>query len=318
MSYALLVFGFVLLVKGADYFVHGASGMATKLRVPSLLIGLTIVAFGTSAPEAAVSISAALKGNNGIAVGNVLGSNLFNMTFIVGAAALFFPLKVEKQTVTKEIPLMLLSACALLILGADSFFMSNTTTMRLERNDGLILLLLFVVFMYYILEVARNSRETMVVDSYVMKGEMVKVVLFTLGGLAGIIFGGNLVVSSAVDIATSFGISETMIGLTIIAIGTSLPELVTSVVASLKKQPDIAVGNIVGSNIFNVMFVLGISATISPLYIDSILIIELILNVVFTCILLFFSKSDHSINKKEGIVLLMMYLAYIIYILGRV
>lgn len=314
MSYILLVIGFVLLVKGADYFVSGASGLAKKLRVPALLIGLTIVAFGTSAPEAAVSISAALKGNNGIAMGNVLGSNLFNATFILGLSALFYPLAVEKQTVRKEIPMMLLSALALLALGADKFLTGMNTPMTLERGDGIVLLLLFSVFMYYIIEVARNSRESMEIDDVVMKGESVKLVVYTVGGVIGIILGGNLVVTSATDIAIGFGVSETIIGLTIVAIGTSLPELVTSLVAALKKQADIAVGNIVGSNIFNVLLILGMSAVISPLKIDPSLIVELVLNVIVTVVLLWFSRSHHRISKAEGGILLSLYLMYTLYL----
>lgn len=317
MAYVLLVFGFVLLVKGADYFVLGASGVAKKLRVPALLIGLTIVAFGTSSPEAAVSILAAVKGNNGIAIGNVLGSNLFNMTFIIGMAALFFPLAVEKQTVRKEIPIMLLSAFALAALSADHIFSTTSKVMSIERGDGIVLLLFFSVFMYYIFEVARNSRESTPMQEEINKAETFKMILFTIGGLVAIIFGGNVVVNSATDIARSFGLSETVIGLTIVAIGTSLPELVTSVVASLKKQSDIAVGNIVGSNIFNVLFILGISSVISPLSVDSSLIVELTLNILITVIFLGFSRTKHTISKKEGFVLLSMYIAYVVYLLSQ-
>lgn len=317
MAYILLVFGFVLLVKGADYFVIGASGVAKKLRVPALLIGLTIVAFGTSAPEAAVSILAAIKGNNGIAIGNVLGSNLFNMTFIIGMAALFFPLAVEKQTVKKEIPIMLLSALAVAALSADHLLSTTSKVMSIERGDGIILLLFFSVFMYYIFEVARNSREATPMNEEINKAETIKMIIYTIGGLAAIIFGGNVVVNSSIDIARSFGLSETVIGLTIVAIGTSLPELVTSVVASMKKQSDIAVGNIVGSNIFNVLFILGISSVISPLSVDSSLIVELILNILITIIFLGFSRSKHTISKKEGIILLLMYIAYVVYLLSQ-
>ncbi|MBK5253917.1 MAG: calcium/sodium antiporter [Peptostreptococcaceae bacterium] len=314
MAYILLAIGFVLLIKGADYFVSGASGLAKKLRVPALLIGMTIVAFGTSAPEAAVSISATLKGNSGIAIGNILGSNLFNASFIIGLAALLYPLRVEKQTVKKEIPIMLLSALALLALGADTFLTGRNTPMILERGDGIVLLLFFSVFMYYSIEVARNSRESMEIDNVVMKGESFKLALYTLGGVIAIIFGGNIVVTSATNIARSFGLSETIIGLTIVAIGTSLPELVTSVVAAIKKQPDIAIGNIVGSNIFNGLFIIGISSVIRPLVIDGSLIVELILNVIITVVLLCFSRSHHRISKPEGTVLLCSYLIYTVYL----
>lgn len=318
MTYVLLVVGFVLLVKGADYFVSGASGVAKKLRVPSLLIGLTIVAFGTSAPEAAVSISAAIKGNNGIAMGNVLGSNLFNMTFIIGLSALFYPLIVEKQTIKKEIPIMLLSALALVALSADPYLSQSKVAMSLDRGDGIVLLLFFSVFIYYIFEVAKNSRETMAIEDVMMKSESKKMIIYTFGGVTAIIVGGNMVVNSATEIARSFGLSETIIGLTIVAIGTSLPELVTSVVASMKKQPDIAVGNIVGSNIFNVLFILGLSAVISPLSIDGSLILELVLNVLITIVFLGFSITKHTISKIEGVVLLCSYVAYVTYLLSNV
>jgi cation:H+ antiporter len=316
MSYALMLIGFVLLVKGADYFVSGASGIAKKLRVPALLIGLTIVAFGTSSPEAAVSISAAIKGNNGIVIGNVLGSNLFNLTFIIGLSAFFYPLTVEKQTIKKEIPIMLLSALALATLSADNYLGQSKLSMTLDRGDGIILLLFFSVFVYYIFEVAKNSRETMAFEDTTMKTASAKLILFTMGGVTAIIIGANLVVTSATQIARSFGLSETVIGLTIVAIGTSLPELVTSIVASIKKQSDIAVGNIVGSNIFNVLFVLGVSAVISPVNIDGALIIELLLNIVITLIFLGFSRTKHTISKMEGIVLLCCYIAYVSYMLS--
>lgn len=318
MNYLLLLIGFALLVKGADYFVDGASSIARTLRVPALLIGLTIVAFGTSSPEAAVSISAALKGNNGIAVGNVLGSNIFNMTFIVGLAALFYPLTVERQTIRKEIPIMLLSAFALLALGADTFLAPIAQTMTISRGDGLMLLLLFAVFLYYIFEVAANSRETVEIEDKHPNSGIKKMLLYTLGGLTAIVVGGNFVVDSSIAIAKSFGLSETLIGLTIVAVGTSLPELVTSVVASMKKQSDIAVGNIVGSNIFNVLFILGISAVISPITIDSSLILELGLNIGLTVLLLGFSKSKYEISKKEGIVLCLAYVAYTGYLVSTV
>lgn len=317
MVYVLLLIGFVCLVKGASYFVSGASALAKKMRVPTLLIGLTIVAFGTSAPEAAVSISAAIKGNNGITLGNVLGSNLFNMTFIIGMSALFFPLVVEKQTVKKEIPIMLLSALALFALSGDLYLSQSKNVMMLDRGDGIVLLLFFSVFIYYIVEVAKNSRETMVMEETTIKSETKKMIIHTVGGVTAIIFGGNLVVNSAVEIARSFGLSETVIGLTIVAIGTSLPELVTSVVASVKKQPDIAVGNIVGSNIFNVLFILGMSAVISPLSIDKSLIVELVLNVLITLIFLGFSKTKLKINKIEGLLLLCIYIGYVIFLLSN-
>lgn len=317
MDYIILLIGFALLIKGADFFVEGASGLAKVLKISPLLIGLTIVAFGTSAPEAAVSISAALAGNNGIAIGNILGSNIVNATFIIGISALFFPLVVERQTIRKEIPLTLLSALALLILGNDLFF-SNGTEMTLSRGDGLMLLLLFVIFMSYIFESAKASREkdyTLPTDGKSLSTPLL--LLFTFGGMVAVIFGGQLVVSSATDIALSFGLSETLIGLTIVAIGTSLPELITSLVASIKQKPELAVGNIVGSNIFNVLFILGISASLKPITFDSTLIVELLLNVVITIVLLLFSTTGKKITRMEGFLLVSIYAGYMVYLIGN-
>lgn len=314
MTYLLLLAGFLLLIKGADFFVDGASGIAKHFRIPSLLIGLTIVAFGTSSPEAAVSISAAIKGSTGIALGNVLGSNIFNITFILGVSAIIYPLTVERQTIRKEIPMTLLAGLSLAILSLDNIFGADQIPL-VSMGDGLILLLIFCVFLYYIFEVARNSRETDVsVDDH-PQVSLGKCSLYAVGGLAAIVFGGDLVVKSSIDIARQFGLSETLIGLTIVAVGTSLPELITSAVASLKKQSDIAVGNIIGSNIFNILFILGISATISPLTVDLSMTVELVLNILLTVVLFQFSRSGRRINKVEGLLLCLMYLAYTVFLI---
>ncbi len=310
MSYVILLIGFALLIKGADFFVEGAAGIAKVLKVPSLLIGLTIVAFGTSSPEAAVSISAALKGSAGIALGNVLGSNLFNITFIIGLSAVIFPLTVEKQTLRKEIPLTLLAGAALLFLSMDRV-LSGTTPEALTRGDGMVLLLLFALFLYYIFEVVENSRESMEVEPPHNVRDMKLNLLYTLGGLVGIIGGGELVVRSSTQIALAFGLSETLIGLTIVAVGTSLPELITSVVASFKRQSDIAVGNIVGSNIFNVLFILGFSSVLSPIPFSPELTSELVLNVLLTIVLLVFSRTGSRIGRREGFALCLLYLLYL-------
>lgn len=314
MDYLVLVLGLVALVFGANFFVEGASGIAKKLRVPALLIGLTIVAFGTSAPEVAVSVSASLKGNNGIAVGNVLGSNIFNVAFILGIAALILPLAVERQTIKKEIPIMILSSLALFALGADTVF-GGASEMVITRGDGVLLLILFASFMYYIFEVAKNSRESVELLVDPLLESTFKLSLKTVGGLVLIVAGGNAVVESAVNIATAFGVSQTIIGITIVAIGTSLPELVTSVTASLKKNSEIAVGNVVGSNIFNVFLILGISAIINPLTIDPSILLDMVFNIVLSFILLIFSVSSSRINRKEGFVLLSLYLGYMAYLL---
>jgi len=313
MTYVLLLIGFVLLIKGADYFVDGAAGIAKNFRIPSLLIGLTVVAFGTSSPEAAVSISAAVAGKTGIALGNVLGSNIFNITFIVGASAIVYPLTVERQTIRKEIPLTLLAGAALAALALDNVF-SLGQIPNLNRGDGIVLLLLFAVFLYYIFEVASASREKDVSIEETASMPMRKCTLLTIGGIIAIVAGGTLVVDSSIEIARLFGLSETLIGLTIVAVGTSLPELITSIVASLKKQSDIAVGNIVGSNIFNILFILGASAVISPLEVDPALSFELLLNIVLTIILFLFSKSGRKITKIEGLMLVILYIAYTVFL----
>ena len=317
MNIVFFIIGLALLVAGANYFVDGAAGIAKRLKVSALLIGLTVVAFGTSAPEVAVSISASLKGNNGIALGNVLGSNIFNLSFILGAAAIIFPLSVERQTIKKEIPIMILSALSLFALGVDSVIDQNSNIV-ISRGDGLMLLLLFVSFLYYVIEVARNSREVVELLDNPIEGSTFKLIIKTAGGLAFIIAGGYLVVESAVEIATSLGLSQTFIGLTIVAIGTSLPELVTSIIASIKKNPEIAVGNVVGSNIFNAFFILGASAVISPIAVNSSLIIDMTFNIILSFILLFFSISHRSISKKEGGALLLTFFAYNWYLIASI
>lgn len=317
MNIVFFIIGLALLVAGANYFVDGAAGIAKRLKVSALLIGLTVVAFGTSAPEVAVSISASLKGNNGIALGNVLGSNIFNLSFILGAAAIIFPLSVERQTIKKEIPIMILSALSLFALGVDSVIDQNSNIV-ISRGDGLMLLLLFASFIYYVIEVARNSREVVELLDNPIEGSTFKLIIKTAGGLAFIIAGGYLVVESAVEIATSLGLSQTFIGLTIVAIGTSLPELVTSIIASIKKNPEIAVGNVVGSNIFNAFFILGASAVISPIAVNSSLIIDMTFNIILSFILLFFSISYRSISKKEGGALLLTFFAYNWYLIASI
>ncbi len=317
MNIVFFIIGLALLVAGANYFVDGAAGIAKRLKVSALLIGLTVVAFGTSAPEVAVSISASLKGNNGIALGNVLGSNIFNLSFILGAAAIIFPLSVERQTIKKEIPIMILSALSLFALGVDSVIDQNSNIV-ISRGDGLMLLLLFASFLYYVIEVARNSREVVELLDNPIEGSTFKLIIKTAGGLAFIIAGGYLVVESAVEIAASLGLSQTFIGLTIVAIGTSLPELVTSIIASIKKNPEIAVGNVVGSNIFNAFFILGASAVISPIAVNSSLIIDMTFNIILSFILLFFSISHRSISKKEGGALLLTFFAYNWYLIASI
>ena len=255
MNYILLVIGFILLVKGADYFVDGSSSIAKKLRIPSLIIGLTIVAFGTSAPEAAVSITASVNGQNGMAIGNVIGSNIFNLLMVIGASGIIKPLLVEKSILSKEFPFVLLTSIILVILSLDHVF-NNVFAFIKNRKENLC------------------DPETSVdidvgnVKAIEKNNTMIKSILISIIGIAAIIFGGNLVVNSASDIASSFGVSDQLIGLTVVSIGTSLPEFVTSVIAATKGESDLALGNVIGSNIFNILFVIGASALISPMTVD--------------------------------------------------
>ncbi|MEW9123086.1 MAG: calcium/sodium antiporter [Thermotaleaceae bacterium] len=317
MEYLLLVIGFALLVKGADYFVEGSSDIAKLLRIPPILIGLTVVAFGTSSPEAAVSISAALKGSGNIALGNVIGSNIFNASLIIGVTAMIYPLKVERQTIRKEIPLALLSSIVLLVMMAD-ISLQNLRENLVTRSDGLILIGFFSIFLYYIFEVATHNRENTNSDNTILdKKDISKSVLYTIGGLAAIIFGGDMVVKNSIRIALTLGMSETLVGLTIVAVGTSLPELITSITAAFKKESEIALGNIVGSNIFNILFILGISSTISPVLVDSKMFLDAIVMIAVTLILLLSSSSNGKVSKAEGLFLVLSYVIYTIYIIIR-
>lgn len=317
LTYILLAAGFALLIKGADYFVEGASNIATMLRVPPLLVGLTIVAFGTSSPEATVSIIAALEGNSDVSLGNVIGSNIFNITLVVGITAMINPLAVETMTIRKEIPFTLLASVALAAVANDiALDMANINL--IGRSEGIILLLFFLIFLYYIIEIALNNREPApAAAEAASRGTWGKNTFFTLAGLAAIIFGGDLVVDNATEIALSLGMSETLVGLTIVAVGTSLPELITSITAALKKKSEIALGNIVGSNIFNILFVLGTSAAISPLAVNDKIFTDIALMIILTAVLLIFSRSKFRISKVEGVILAAVYIVYLVYIILR-
>lgn len=316
MAYILLIVGFALLIKGADLFVDGSSNIAKLLRVPSILIGLTIVAFGTSSPEATVSIIAALEGSADVSLGNVVGSNIFNITLVIGVAAFLYPLKVESATIRKEIPFTLLASVALLILMSD-IVLGGLNSNLLTQSDGFIFLLFLSIFMYYVIEIGLKSRKDTAGEPVPEGIRWGKNSLITILGLAAIIFGGNLVVDNGTKIAYSLGMSETLVGLTIIAIGTSLPELVTSISAALKKESEIALGNIIGSNIFNILFVLGVSATITPLAVNDKMFMDVILMIVLTIILFVFSRTNFKIGKREGLVLVAAYIIYLVYIILR-
>ncbi len=317
MSYVLLVVGLVLLVKGADFFVDGSSSIARSLRVPSIIIGLTIVAFGTSSPEAAVSIIAGIKNQNDIAVGNVLGSNIFNLLAVVGICAIIKPISIKKEIIAKEYPFSILATAVLLVLACDAILNGNAENF-ITRSDSIIMLLFFAVFLYSIITTAlrsrSNSEET---DENKPKYSIGKSIIFTVGGLAAIIIGGQFVVDSATKIALTFGISESLVGLTIVAIGTSLPELVTSIVAARKGESDIAVGNVVGSNIFNIFFVLSSSSIISKIKISTENIVDLFILFGIILLVYLFCITKRKVSRIEGIVLTAGYAAYLAYIIMR-
>lgn len=314
-----LVIGFILLIKGADFFVEGASSIAKRLRIPGFIIGLTIVAFGTSAPELAVSIMAALKGSNDIAVGNVVGSNIFNLLVVLGCSAVIKPMIVQKSMVKKDYPLSVFSAIVLGLLSLDQLF--GAPNMSIGRVDGIVLLVCFAGFMYLTINEAVKERkkvkkeyETEVQN---MSYPMGKSVLISLLGLAGIVLGGNLSIDGAKEIARFFGLSEALIGLTIVALGTSLPELVTSIVAAKKGEGDIALGNVLGSNIFNIFLILGVSGTILPMQVSSTYIYDIAI-LIGVCVLVFIPiKKTERISRGLGILMLAMYALYTVYLFVR-
>lgn len=314
LQFGILIIGFVVLIKGADWLVKGGSSIAKRFGISSIVIGLTIVAFGTSAPELLVNVIASINGSSEIVVGNVLGSNIANTLLILGVAAIILPLTIRRGTVLIQVPLSLL---AILVLGvvANDILIDGGIANFITRIDGIIMLLFFAIFIYYTFSIAKVKGE----PETVLKYSLFKSILFILAGMAGLAFGGHFVVSSAVNIAKLFNVSESLIALTIISIGTSLPELATSVVAALKKNPDIAVGNVIGSNIFNIFWVLGFSAVIRPVVFVPILNFDVIF-VIFITVLLFiymFVGKKNVIQKWQGASLATLYVAYIVYLIMR-
>lgn len=309
MDILYMLGGLVLILLGANYLTDGASSLAKKLKVSDLVIGLTVVAFGTSAPELAVSISSAIKGSADIAIGNVVGSNMFNTLMIVGCTAFFAPIIVTKNTLLKEIPLCILSAIALLAICNDMLLDGQPADM-LSRADGIMLLLFFIIFMVYTFSIAKQNAQEEVEE--VKQIPLWLSPIYIIGGLAALVFGGNIFVDGATGIARSLGISESVIGLTLVAGGTSLPELATSVVAAMKKSPEMAIGNVVGSNLFNIFLVLGSAATITPLHLIGITNFDL-LSLVVACVLLWLFGvfyKQRTITRLEGTILVVCYVAY--------
>lgn len=314
LIYLLLIIGFILLVKGADFLVEGASSIARKVKVSDLVIGLTIVAFGTSAPELFVNIVSSIKGNAGIAVGNILGSNIANILLVLGICAIIAPLKVGKGTVWKEIPFCLLAALLLGVL-ANDFLIDKKTFSELSKSDGLTFLAFFIIFMSYTFSIAKQTG---------IAGELPekqfnirKAIFLVIVGLFGLSFGGKLIVDNAMKIALRFGMSETLIGLTIVAIGTTLPEVATSVVAVYKGKVELAVGNIVGSNIFNIFLVLGVSAVIKPLpfnVTENFSVILMILASFFLFLAMFVGRK-RVLDRWVGVIFVILYLGYISFLI---
>ncbi|MFV0441635.1 MAG: calcium/sodium antiporter [Lachnospirales bacterium] len=315
MEYLLLVVGFLLLVKCADFFVSGSSSVAKKLGVEEFIIGLTLVAFGTSAPELAVSVTASLQEQNEIAISNVLGSNIFNILAVLGISSIILPIKVDKNILSKDLPLSLVAAIATLVMCLDGFLEGSTTTV-VSRGDGLILLLLFSIFLYYTISYSVNNKN-IIANEEICPLPLWKSLLLIGIGLIGIVMGGKLVVYSATIIASDFGVSETIIGLTIVALGTSLPELVTTVVATKKGSADMALGNVVGSNIFNILLILGITSVIDPVYVNTENISDAIILVLITIVLIIMAYTSRKIQRAEGIVLISLLAMYYVFIFVR-
>lgn len=308
----LLVIGFIILIKGADIFVDGASSVAGNFKVSKMLIGLTIVAFGTSAPEFAVSVKSLLSGNGDIVLGNVIGSNILNILLILGVSSLFHSLNVKNNTVKKELPITLLITTLFAVLLSDHLF-DNKIPNAFTRSDGFVLLLFFSVFIYYLISMAKNKIEEQSEEKYMSIG---KAFAYTIGGIVMIVLGSNFVVDSASFIASSLGVSEKLISLTIIALGTSLPELVTSITATRKGEYDIAIGNVVGSNIFNIGIVIGLPIAIfGGISHINFNVIDLIAMLVSALLLFIFSYNDHKISKREGIIFLLLFVIYYSYII---
>ena len=304
----LLIVGFVLLIKGADFFVDGASSTASNFKVSKSLIGLTIVAFGTSAPELAVSIKALASGSIDMVLGNVIGSNILNILLILGLAAVIRPLSIRKDTIRKEIPICILISSLLVVLFLDSQ-LNSAEINQITRSDGIAILFFFAIFLYYLISMALHSKDKNKREK--PKWKLGKSLFFTLLGLAGIVFGSNFVVDSATFLAGAIGISERVIALSVIALGTSLPELVTTVVASRKGENELALGNILGSNIFNICIVLGVPVAIfGSVTPESFAVLDLVALVGSAALLFVFSVTNHKINRFEGAMMLTIFAAY--------
>jgi len=317
LVYVLFIIGFIILIKGADLLIKGASSIAKRNRISDLVIGLTIVSLGTSLPELVINVFASITGNSSIAIGNIFGSNIANVLLILGLSAVFSPLALKKSTIYSEIPFALIATLLVGFLANASLFHAKPQ-LFISRYDGIILMFFFLLFMLYIFRIAKHSKE----DTIEETGSLItqrKSLVFILAGMVMLFFGGTWVVDGAIEIAGALGLSEALIGLTIVAVGTSLPELVTSVVAAAKKNADIAVGNVVGSNIFNILWVLGLSAVIKPMpfnIINNLDVFFMVFSLV-VIILAVIARGKSQIVRTAGIIFLLLYVAYVVFLVYR-
>ncbi len=307
---AMLAAGFILLIKGADFFVDGSSAIARRFKVPTLIIGMTIVAMGTSLPELSVSVAASMNGNNSLSVSNVVGSNLFNILVILGASALIRTLNVKAETLKRDYPVYMVSLALLLGLGVVG--------QSLSRTDGYLFLAVFAAFMAIMVMSARRAQgQTTDSEEDEQEESVLKCLIFIVGGMVAIKLGGDWVVQGASTIARALGVTETLIGLTIVALGTSLPEFVTSLVATKKGEVDMAVGNVLGSNIFNILLILGVAASLSPIAFLQENIVDILTLLVVSALVWLFCTTRKAINRFEGLIMVAIYAAYMVYIIVR-
>ena len=318
----LFILGIVLIIAGANYLTEGASALARRFGVSPLVVGLTIVAFGTSSPELIVSLLSALKGNSDIAMGNVVGSNIFNVLVIGGINALVIPITITRSTVRREIPLMILACLVLSVMALDRVFAGTGATENiLSRSEGIVLLCFFLIFLTYTFAIAKGDpSDPHTAPAPTKHYPLWLLVVFIIGGLGGLVLGGELFVDAASSIARTLGMSEGFIGLTIVAAGTSLPELATSVAAALKKEPEIAVGNIVGSNLFNIFFILGTTATVTPIHIGGVSTLDFTMMSFAALLLYVFAVlfGQRVIKRMEGAVLVLCFVLYTVYLISQI
>jgi cation:H+ antiporter len=313
LTITMLVAGFILLIKGADLLVDGSSSVAKRFGISDLIIGLTVVAFGTSAPELVVNIVSAIGGNSEIAIGNILGSNIANILLILGITAIIAPIAVQRSTIWKEIPFALLAVLMVGIM-ANDVLIDGMQASFISKSDGFVLIGFFIIFLYYIFGSAKkNIQEYGDDENDTKQHSALKSIVLIVGGLIGLVLGGKWVVDSAIVLATAWGLSEAVIGLTVVAIGTSLPELATSVVAATKGKADIAIGNVVGSNIFNIFWILGVTSLIAPLPFSESSNIDIFATIIATVVLFawMFLGKKHRIDRWQGVVFILMYIAYV-------